>query len=274
VLPTFLVIGAMKGATSSLARYLAAHPDVFMTRDKEPDFFSRRFRLGQEWYESLFDGAAGAVARGEASPSYTFFPLLDAAPRIAEVVPEARLVYLVRDPVDRMHSQYLHYRRAGWESEPLRKALLGDARYTYPSRYGMQLERYAAAFPRQQILVVRSSALRDERAETMKRIFTHIGVDPERAPTAEGEFNVADTSRAPRPGWARLRTATSTRPAVARLAPRLQTIESRFPRAFTRPFAEDELEMPDDLRARLDVMLRADVAALRDWIGDEVDALR
>src|SRR4029079_2322923 len=104
-LPTFIVIGAMKAGTTSLARYLGEHPDVFVCSPKEPQFFieSGTWDRGVAWYRELFAGGRDSIARGEASTDYSKLPrhggVVD---RIAEVAPEARIVYLVRDPIERI----------------------------------------------------------------------------------------------------------------------------------------------------------------------------
>src|SRR5262245_46073038 len=111
-LPTFLVIGAMKGGTTALHTYLGSHPDVFMSDLKEPHFFSSGlgWDKGEEWYCSLFTEAGSATAVGESSTSYSKFPDVRHVPeRAISLIPDLRVVYLVRDPIERIRSQYLHH---------------------------------------------------------------------------------------------------------------------------------------------------------------------
>src|SRR5215211_9390855 len=107
-LPNFLVIGAMKAGTTSLYHYLRHHPQVFMPEIKELNFFNplRNWRRGVEWYEEQFEGIPDSVvAIGEASTSYTKFPWIREVPaRITSVLGEIRLIYVVRDPIERMQS--------------------------------------------------------------------------------------------------------------------------------------------------------------------------
>ena len=137
-LPNFVVIGAMKAGTVSLRHYLDEHPDVFLGRGGtfgEPNFFTAEYNWprGRGWYESLFDGADQAAAIGECSPSYTMAPAFGGVPeRMAQVVPDARLIYLVRDPIARMRSMYMHQVSAGRERRRAEAALLDD-RYLGPS---------------------------------------------------------------------------------------------------------------------------------------------
>jgi hypothetical protein len=182
-LPTFVVIGAMKAGTVSLSHYLDEHPDVFLGRGGrfgEPNFFvaEQNWARGRGWYESLFEGAGSAAALGECSPGYAMAPLFGGVPeRMAQVVPKARLVYVVRDPIARMRSMYMHQVSAGRERRRPEEALLDD-RYLGPSRYGFQLAAFLDHFDRGQVLVIASEVLRDRPREAVSAVFEHLGVDP------------------------------------------------------------------------------------------------
>jgi hypothetical protein len=180
-LPTFLVIGAMKSGTDSLWHYLRSHPRVHMSAKKEPDFFVQElnWRRGPEWYRSRFAGAPpGAVAVGEASTSYSKHPVYAGVPaRIARMLPDVSLIYLIRDPVERIRSQYQHQVLLGLERRPIGRAVLDDPSYVAFSSYAMQLERYLPFVDRDRILVVLSERLRDDRQRTLRQIAAAIGVD-------------------------------------------------------------------------------------------------
>ena len=182
-LPNFVVIGAMKAGTVSLGHYLDEHPNVFLGRGgrvNEPNYFiaEQNWPRGRGWYESLFDRAGGAAAIGECSPSYTWAHVYRGVPeRMAQVVPEARLVYVVRDPVARMQSMYMHQVSAGRERRRAEVALLDD-RYLGPSRYGFQLAAFLDHFDRSQVLVLASEELRERPREALSAVFTHLAVDP------------------------------------------------------------------------------------------------
>jgi hypothetical protein len=179
MLPTFLLIGAMKSGTTTLYSYLAEHPDVFMPALKEPNFFNDHWHRGVGWYERLFAPAGGALARGEASVRYTSFPEDAECPRrIASVIPQARLLFLVRDPVDRIRSHYLHELCALRERRPLEQAVRENPIYLDRSRYAMQLERYLDFFPREQLLVLRAEELFRAPLEVLPRLYGFLGVDP------------------------------------------------------------------------------------------------
>jgi hypothetical protein len=181
--PTFVVIGAMKAGTVSLRHYLDEHPDVFLGRGGrfgEPNFFieEHNWRRGRGWYESLFDGSDRATAIGECSPSYSMAHVYGGVPeRMARVVPQARLVYVVRDPIARMQSMYMHQVSAGRERRRAEVALLDD-RYLGPSLYGFQLAAFLEHFDRSQVLVIASEVLRDWPRQALSAVFDHLAVDP------------------------------------------------------------------------------------------------
>ena len=103
LLPNFVVIGAMRSGSTSLYKYLQAHPDVFMPR-KEIHFFDVKWDRGIAWYHTRFEGYAGQTAIGEATPTYLADPV--ALDRMAATIPDARLVAVLRDPIDRAYSHY------------------------------------------------------------------------------------------------------------------------------------------------------------------------
>src|ERR1051326_983405 len=112
-LPTFLIIGAGRSGTTSLARYLGSHPHVFMARAKEMHFFDSDSKT-REWYRPRFAEARRQTAVGEATPNYLYEPA--AIKRMAAIVPEARLIAILRDPVDRAYSHYWQNRSLGKET--------------------------------------------------------------------------------------------------------------------------------------------------------------
>src|SRR4051794_4939656 len=182
MLPTFFVIGAPKCGTTSLHTDLDRHPSVSMSRVKEPWVFAGpdyEERLGE--YDTLF--AAGATARGESSAVYALHPYFPGVPeRIAKAVPDARFVYLVRDPIERAISHHAQLVTDGKEARPLEQALLADDQpanvYVAASSYATQLERYLSISPGERILVVEQAALLARPEETMSRVFDFLGVDP------------------------------------------------------------------------------------------------
>jgi hypothetical protein len=179
-----------------------------MAQSKELKFFTSRTRwgFGPGWYARQFSDAAGAVAVREASPSYTRYPQHRGVPeRVAPVLPDARLVYLIRHPIERMHSQYLHPVLQGKARAPLDE-VLSDPSYLDTSRYAMQLEQYLEWFARAQLLVITAEALRRDRLDTLRRVCEFLGVDVGwRPPELEREYNRTGELRpevlAPAPWW-------------------------------------------------------------------------
>lgn len=179
-LPNLIVIGGLKCGTTSLHHYLNLHPRIAMSRPKELNFFVAELNwgLGRDWYASHFDRAA--PVRGETSPHYTSLPrFAGVAERMAGLVGDARLIYMVRDPIERILSHYLHNVSGGYESRSIGEALAdpGSA-YVARSRYAMQLRPYLDAFERERILIVANEDLAEHRATTMREVFEFCGVDP------------------------------------------------------------------------------------------------
>jgi hypothetical protein len=200
VLPTFVVIGAMKTGTSSLASYLREHPEVFMTTPKEPGFFSMRWDKGLSWYEALFDPAGELPARGEASTNYTKAPSLPHVPeRMASIIPEVKLVYVVRNPVNRIRSHYIHNCAHKGERRPIGVAVRDNPDYLDFSRYAYQLELFLEHYPRESVLVIASERLHRQREASLKDVFQFIGVDTDvHVDNVRKEFNRgADKRRTP-----------------------------------------------------------------------------
>lgn len=151
-----------------------------MPPQKEIDFFSidEVWDRGMPWYERQFETAAGSQVVGEASPSYSKhheFP--HAAERIHDVLPDVRLIYCIRDPVDRLLSHYRHEVVRGRERRPFVDAVADDQRYRDASLYGHQLHQHLERTDGSRVLVVEAEELRRDRITVMTNIFGFLGVD-------------------------------------------------------------------------------------------------
>jgi hypothetical protein len=203
-LPGFLVIGAQKAGTTALYAYLRQHPAITGPSWKEVSFFDRHYARGVAWYRGNFPNSLRARGDlvGEASPSYLFHPL--APERVAGLVPEAKLIALVRNPVDRAYSHYQHEVALGREPLSFEDALAAEHErlsgeeermvadpayfshawwnYTYRARglYAEQLERWHAVFPREQLLVVPSDDLSADPGAAYARVLEFLGAAPHR----------------------------------------------------------------------------------------------
>ncbi|GAA3827998.1 sulfotransferase [Nocardioides panacisoli] len=270
LLPNLFVVGAAKAGSTSLHNYLALHPEISMSKDKEMRFFTDPDHLS--WvgrYQASF--APGTTYRGESTPQYTKWPVFPGVvDRMADLVPDARLLYLVRDPVDRAIAEYLEEATWGVITEDIETAL-ADAdqphnRILAPSRYATQLREIHRRFDPSQVLVIDLADLRDDAQRTMSRIFDFLGVPP---------IELDDEALRPRnsygdkgalPGWYQ----ALRRPALIRLAHKLPTGQlSRF-RSFVSRRISKPVERPEpsaETVARLRELLAPEVAELRETTG-------
>ncbi len=179
-LPNLIIIGAAKCGTTSLHYYLGLHPQISMAREKELDFFIREmnWNKGIDWYKSNFTDHK--EIHGEASPNYTNYPFFAGVPaRMHSIVPEAKLIYLIRDPIARIISNYLHNYTEGKDDRRIEEALsrLDENPLVLQSKYFMQLEQYLEYFPKSNILIVTLDDLNHYRQETLQKIFKFIDID-------------------------------------------------------------------------------------------------
>jgi hypothetical protein len=182
--PNLFVIGASKAGSSALHAYLDVHPTIQMSRPKEPCFFVDREQLKRMWpvqshnkvsyelnaYLEMFNEQS-ARYHGEASVYYSQYPHINGvARRIYEFNPEARIIYIVRDPVARTISHYWQRAKELFEPLPLGKAVVEGSIYVDTSDYKLQIDQYLKYFDRSSIFVVSSEDLRQKRRETIEAI--------------------------------------------------------------------------------------------------------
>jgi hypothetical protein len=180
-LPNTIVIGAQKCGTSTLHYYLGFHPEISASRPKELNFFieGRGWERGVDWYRSHFDPTK--PVRLESSPNYTTWPHNEGIPeRMAKLVPDAKLIFLVRDPVARIEAHWVHnYAKRRERGTVIETITHPSTTYVLRSHYFMQLERFLRYYDRERILVFQQSDLRDRRPETLREVFEFVGVDPD-----------------------------------------------------------------------------------------------
>ena len=208
LLPDFVIIGGQRCGTTSLYNYLVAHPCVASAFAKEVHFFDLNFRKGTDWYRSHFSSLVyeyllerlrrKRLVTGEASPYYIFHP--HAAKRVSQVLPRAKIIALLRNPVDRAYSHYHLEVRHGHESLPFDEAVeqeqerlrgemermlkdedyhsFNHQHYSYLSRgvYVHQLAAWTRLFPEHQILVLRSEALAAEPSSVYAQVLRFLGL--------------------------------------------------------------------------------------------------
>ena len=170
-LPDFLGLGTQKGGTTTLHRLLDQHPAIHLPACKEVHYFDQHYDKGQSWYSEQFQAAQPGQRCGDITPFYLFHP--DVPERIHRLLPHARLIVLLRDPVERAISQLFHARKRGFEPLEPTDAFAAESQrlasgtayslqkhsYLSRSRYLEQLDRYEALFPSEQLLILRSEDL-------------------------------------------------------------------------------------------------------------------
>jgi hypothetical protein len=239
-----------------------------MSREKELDFFveEKNWGRGVAWYGDQFDDAP---VRGESSVTYSAWPeYRGVSERVATVLPEVRLVYLVRDPVERVVSHYLHHSIRYPDEVAFDDLLASDLgrRLVDVSRYWTQLSRYLEHVPPERILVVDGVELHARRTASLERIFRFLGVDPAfRSPLFTREHNVATGQarrrRAPDLVLRLLQGTLGTNGAARVAAAVPETVKARLRRELERPVVRPELQ------ERLTEELRDEVERLRAHTG-------
>jgi hypothetical protein len=207
-MPNFLIIGAMKSGTTALYYYLEQHPQIYMSPLKEPNFFCSE---GQEspdgysitdigTYQDLFGDVAGESVLGEASHCYLYEP--KAVERIEYYVPDAKLIAILRNPIDRAYSHFLHMVRNGTEpltdfAQALREEETGARQksifqdYVGRGLYYGQLKRYFNTFGQDQVRVYLYEDLSDAPTATLRDAFRFLGVDDSFVPDVSIRHNVS-----------------------------------------------------------------------------------
>jgi len=206
-LPDFIIIGAQKSGTSSLHAYLSQHPEIISATKKEVHFFDGgiipdgdNYRKGERWYRAHFPKTNRKNENQrvfEASPLYIFNPLVPQ--RLANLLPKAKLIAVLRNPTERAISHYFHVKRRGYEPLPIMEALLAEEERLKPvldqedyknrifiqhsyisrGRYSEQISRYIDFFSPDQMLFISSDELFSETRSALRKVFDFVGVDPD-----------------------------------------------------------------------------------------------
>jgi hypothetical protein len=187
-MPDFLIIGAAKSGTTTLYEYLCQHPKIYMSHPKEPDFFAldSHYAKGLEWYSSLFSDAKPDGICGEASTTYSRLQQHpQAAKRIAQNLPNVKLIYIMRHPVERAYSFYVH-RLKGARHKPelavpntFEEAIEQQSEFLDSSYYLQQIEEYLQFFPKESFLFLLMEDLIKNPVGTVNQVFNFIGADPQ-----------------------------------------------------------------------------------------------
>lgn len=274
-LPNFLILGAMKAGTTSLAYWLGEHPDVFLAPGKELFFFNvpQRWELGLDWYRSQFAGSEGKRARGEATPGYLGHP--QAAVRIADTLPGVRLVALLRHPADRAYSQYWHNRAMGTETRSFARMVEEEVSGSAPAfgfylergRYYKHLTELRGLFPERDVLALLFDDLTGDPAATFTRTCSHIGVDGSVRPANLGTVYNARLAFRSRRLRNAVRKARARRLLTASMAGGLNRWNAR-----SRP--QPYPPMDPTARSKLIEAYESETAALEGLLGRDLSAWR
>jgi hypothetical protein len=201
-MPGYIVIGTHKGGTSSIQSYLVQHPQLIGGTHKEVHFFDYQYHKGENWYRAIFprsqDLAPGTLT-GDATPLYMVHPLVPA--RVKELVPNAKFIVLLRDPVNRSISHYYHQVRRGRENLSIEEGFAAEAERTGPDKkrleageefkvegfrrfsyverslYADQLERWFEHFPKEQFFIDTSERFYGDTENFLSDVFSFLGVD-------------------------------------------------------------------------------------------------
>ncbi|MCB0704428.1 MAG: sulfotransferase domain-containing protein [Saprospiraceae bacterium] len=211
--PDFIIIGVQKGGTSSLFRYLEQHPDTKMPYRKQLHFFDRSFNKGLRFYQQAFPLSMFSKGKitGEATPFYVFHPRV--AERMHQVLPDVKLILMLRNPIDRAYSHYQMKKDQGWEDAETFEEALGKEKvrlatelakmeadpnyyskiyrnFGYLSRgnYAEQLEKWLKYFPKEQILILESEEFFSKPMDSLERVYAFLGMKSFRPPSLKA-FN-------------------------------------------------------------------------------------
>ncbi len=296
-LPQFVLAGAPKAGTTALHAALATHPQLYLSPVKEPKFYltdgrppPARTQRGpgdahsaQEWvwrrdrYLALFDRAPAGAVRGESTPFYLYDRA--AQRRLVADVPDVKVVAVVRDPVDRALSNWVHLRADGLEPEADfgRAVQLEDGRvaagyapfwhYTRMGRYGEQLQHLLTLVPREQLLLLRFREVVSEQARTLDRVCEFLGVRTGVAravPPENVKPSVADTPRY----RALARLARAGAAAGAHVPPQVWRQASRPLLAALHAGATRRPPLPVEVRRAVQARVLDDVALLEEVTGE------
>ena len=302
-MPTFIIVGATKAGTTSLYHYLKQHPDIYMSPVKETKFFTveegtiprengpEGWRVGAshvktlEAYRALFEPAGDEHARGEASPQYLYYP--EVPRRIHKHVPEAEIIAVLRNPVDRAFSAFSHQLRDGKEVHTDFAAALQDEperirdgwsplyHYRAQGFYYEQLRRYYDLFDADKVHVYLYDDLRNDPVGISENIFAALGVDETFTPNFETQHNISGVPKSKLLHRAHHFLRGSNRSLLKTLGKTLlpASARGRFKAKAMQTLQANNLEKPPfscELRAELREAYREDIGKLQGLIGRDL----
>ena len=279
-LPNIVIIGAAKAGTGSLHYYLSKHPEIFMSEIKELNFFDRPERPGRDlnWYKTQFDG--NYRFNGESSPQYTRFPRTPGvAKRIKKTCSNPKLIYMLRDPVDRVVSHYVENLTRWRESRSFETVVANieneKQEFIECSSYHLQLLQYLKHFSQDDIHIVILERLSKNPKAELKRVFRFLGVDENFwSPDFDVRKNEGESKRVPRAFFTAITPRFIRRQTfdVTWMPWSVAQMLNKLVRIGAPPPGKPKLSEKDDLR--LQAILKSDVEALRAYLKDPLSEWR
>ncbi|MGB1251521.1 MAG: sulfotransferase family protein [Candidatus Promineifilaceae bacterium] len=265
-LPDFMIIGAMKCATSTLHEQLARQPGIFMCTPKEPYFFSDDpiYAKGMAWYEALFASADASDLCGESTTHYTKLPTYpQTISRIEQHVPNATFVYVMRHPIDRLVSQYIHQWTEREITVPIDEAVRQHPELIAYSKYSYQLAPYFAQFGRNRVLPVFFDRLRNHSQTELERVCRFIGYAGEPIWDESDQQRNVSSQRMRVSPW---RDRIVYSPLVTAIRKRLipQNVRDRIKQGWQM---QERPTLSEDSVAYLTEIFNADLSVLGDWLS-------
>lgn len=178
--PNFLIVGAAKAGTSWVHQCLQEHPDVYVPDRKEIRFFSVNYEKGIEWYKTFFDGHSGESAVGEVSPTYMIHK--EAHKRIYNFNPKVKLLFILRNPIERAYSHYCMNVRAGEATRKIDKEIKRGRRVVEDGMYLNKIERYLKFFDKDKIYIHVFGDLKKSPKKFIEKIYANLGVKEDFCP--------------------------------------------------------------------------------------------
>lgn len=275
MLVDFMLIGAQKCGTTSLAAQLAEHPAICFCREKEPGYFHQTpdWRANLDAYHSLYAPQPGQIC-GEASTFYTFLPEFpDTHERLFEYNPDLKLIYIVRQPVERVLSHLTHNLVRNLDTRPPDEAVFANPEYVNRSRYGVQLRPYLELFERDQLLLLVFEEYIQNQVETLVKVAEFLGIDPQPFVTADTEAQHKSVGE-PYLKYESVRSLVKTSA--------FQRLRSAVPESIRQPVRHRLLsnkldakpELTEQTRRLLWRLLEDDVLAVEKLLGRRLDSWR
>ena len=181
----FMILGAMKSETTTLSQILSNHPDVCFCQIKEPHYFSKTpdWKKNIEDYKALYNPSSNQIC-GEASTTYTFYPRFnkDIWQSLYSFNPKLKFIYIMREPVDRIVSQYMHDYLRGRTKESLEEVVLNQSLYIHITRYFIQIKPFIELFGREKVLLLTFEEFIANKTITLNKIANFLGIDASKYP--------------------------------------------------------------------------------------------